>query len=119
MNRHQFDIRCLNAPTVLPRVALMFTRRGLPIEQLELATSDDSQFQHMSTPRAAAQMLLPSSSNWRVVEIADVSAAAASDSQTPKPPNGVKASRSPAGLMSHLDSLSQFAFVWRSQIGPI
>ena len=35
MNRHQFDIRCLNAPTVLPRVALMFTRRGLPIEQLE------------------------------------------------------------------------------------
>ena len=33
MNRHQFDIRCLNAPPFC-RVLLMFTRRGLPIEQL-------------------------------------------------------------------------------------
>ena len=81
MHLHQFDIRCLNAPTVLPRVALMFTRRGLPIEQLELATSDDSQFQRMSiTARCGADAATKLEAQLRrVVEIVDVSAAAASE----------------------------------------
>ena len=120
MHLHQFDIRCLNAPTVLPRVALMFTRRGLPIEQLKLATSEDSQFQHMSITARCAQTLPPNSKRnfdglWKLSTCLRLRPPR---SQTPKRPNGVTDSRSSADLMSRLGSSGQFVIVWQSQIEP-
>ena len=86
MNLHQFDIRCINAPTVLPRVALMFSRRGLPIEQLELTTSDDGQHQQLDiTARcdAAAATKLEAQLR-RVIEIVELTVAEATSGKQTK-----------------------------------
>ena len=60
---HQFEILSVNAPTVLPRVTLMFTRRGVPIDQLEMTTHDDTPSTTSLTDRSNRSAI--SSMPWR------------------------------------------------------
>jgi acetolactate synthase regulatory subunit len=41
---HQFTIESVTSPTVLPRIALMFTRRGVTIDHLEMTTHEDGSY---------------------------------------------------------------------------
>ena len=40
---HSFSVQSFNAPTVLPRIALVFARRGTPLEHLSMSVSADGQ----------------------------------------------------------------------------
>ena len=40
--QHQFSISSFNAPTVLPRLTLVFTRRGIAIDALAMTTDADA-----------------------------------------------------------------------------
>jgi len=72
---HNFTIQSLNAPTVLPRVALLFSKRRLPIDRLEMYALDDGAHAMLglearcdaSTAEKVAQQLR------RIVEVSEVS----------------------------------------------
>ena len=75
MNATQtFAISSLHAPTVLPRVALIFSRRGVTIERLEMHALDEGDHAVMSLDascdaeegrKIAAQLR-------RIVEVTDI-----------------------------------------------
>lgn len=69
-----FTIRCLHAPTVLPRVALLFSKRRVKIERLEMYAQDnatqatfdlDAQCDAATAEKVAQQLR-------RIVEVSEV-----------------------------------------------
>jgi acetolactate synthase small subunit len=76
---HSFSIRTFNTPTVLPRIALMFSRRGLTISQLDLNESDDAVHASLSvTARCTAHQASQIEAQLRrIVEVLDIETGAA------------------------------------------
>jgi acetolactate synthase small subunit len=71
---HNFTIQSLHAPTVLPRVALLFSKRRLPIDRLEMYALDagdhamlavEARCDGATAEKVAQQMR-------RIVEVSDV-----------------------------------------------
>ena len=76
---HNFTIHSFNAPTVLPRVALLFSKRRVAIERLEMYEIEDGEHTMMgldarcdadTAGKVAAQIR-------RIVEVCDVQVSAA------------------------------------------
>ena len=73
---HQFSIESVNAPTVLPRIALIFTRRGIGIEHLEMATEADRARFGLSASCTSDEAAKLGAQLRRIVEVVDVNVAA-------------------------------------------
>ena len=76
---HSFSIRTFHTPTVLPRIALLFSRRGLTVSQLELNETDDGAHANLEVTASCSghQANQIEAQLRRIVEVLEVEACAA------------------------------------------